>query len=504
MTQRAIIRAEIICQKKCMRNFFHFLVLGFLVAPLGMIRPANSEVEFNKQAGLRTLMSGIPHSLDVTNVKTLVEWTLLYNIGLPLVGGGPDGTISPGIAKTWVIDKSDKSITFHLGKHYFSDGSKVTAKDVIATLEYHCKNGGTKKINLAESLAKKCSKDSLVEKSPFVVKIFFNVSPNFVLPYFSIADLIILSEKSIANYQKTKNWKSLFSPSSGPYWLETINNDEIVLNNNRHFNFVDNNIFESVSISEISRIENLSEWFNSNPNYVLRVPEFEKINGEDKLFYSENFWSRFGAFVGGAKKTVIKDRKLISQIITSSFAEATEDAKLYMFLPPFRNNKEKVNTNLMNSKAEVKILVSSFSFAPEKLDKFTELVKSRMPNCNFLFAKTPKEFVALLESAKIDVVISQVSFGPIDLMPSFMSTLLKYSLNDKNFDTFYSDLKQVGSLDERRKKIINFGEQLETNGTIFGLGPFKAKFLVSKGVKTSSDKLLTGELYFSNFVKERP
>lgn len=76
-----------------------------------------------------------PGTLDyvTSNLTALALW-IPDNVIEPLLILGQDGDLTPGLAETWDVDDAQTTYTFHLRDASFSDGSPVTAADVVYSM----------------------------------------------------------------------------------------------------------------------------------------------------------------------------------------------------------------------------------------------------------------------------------------------------------------------------------------------------------------------------------
>ena len=77
-----------------------------------------------------------PGTLDYvkSNLTALRLW-IPANVVEPLVYFNKDGSVSPGVAEKWDISDDKLTYTFHIRAAKFSDGSPITADDVVYSLE---------------------------------------------------------------------------------------------------------------------------------------------------------------------------------------------------------------------------------------------------------------------------------------------------------------------------------------------------------------------------------
>jgi peptide/nickel transport system substrate-binding protein len=119
------------------REFFTVIAGGatsFLTAPWELLSvadaqsPAGGMLRFGMPADVTSLDPIIPS--DNPSIYTML---LLFD---QLVRTGPQATtIEPGLASSWDISQDGKTYTFHLRPARFSDGSPVSAEDVVYSLD---------------------------------------------------------------------------------------------------------------------------------------------------------------------------------------------------------------------------------------------------------------------------------------------------------------------------------------------------------------------------------
>jgi peptide/nickel transport system substrate-binding protein len=76
-----------------------------------------------------------PGTLDYVKSRlTALRLWIPGNVVEPLVYFNKDGSVSPAAAESWTISDDKRSYTFHIRKERFSNGSPVTADDVVYSL----------------------------------------------------------------------------------------------------------------------------------------------------------------------------------------------------------------------------------------------------------------------------------------------------------------------------------------------------------------------------------
>ncbi len=101
--------------------------------------PASAEVADSPRAEANAVILAArqdPGTLDYvkSNLTALRLW-VPGNVMEPLVYFNGDGSVSPGVAEAWEISEDRTTYTFTIREGNFSDGSPITAEDVIYSLE---------------------------------------------------------------------------------------------------------------------------------------------------------------------------------------------------------------------------------------------------------------------------------------------------------------------------------------------------------------------------------
>jgi peptide/nickel transport system substrate-binding protein len=98
------------------------------------------------QSGLDVLRVALPSSigtLDAAKEAGIMNYVVALLVQEALVGVGQDGSLQPSLAESWTR-KDAKTYVYDLRSGVtFSDGSPLTAEDVVASLGLHAKKGST-------------------------------------------------------------------------------------------------------------------------------------------------------------------------------------------------------------------------------------------------------------------------------------------------------------------------------------------------------------------------
>ncbi|ROO88975.1 peptide/nickel transport system substrate-binding protein [Actinocorallia herbida] len=92
---------------------------------------------------LRVALPSSLSSLDASKEAGIMNYVVALLCQEALVGVGPDGDLVPALAESWESDDA-KTFVYRLRKDVkFSDGTPVTAADIVASLEYNTEKGST-------------------------------------------------------------------------------------------------------------------------------------------------------------------------------------------------------------------------------------------------------------------------------------------------------------------------------------------------------------------------
>ncbi len=127
--------------KKTIKNISLFtgIIFGSLTLSHAAIIPPGTQLAINQDIVLHN--GSEPASLDAHKVESDVEFDIIHDFFSGLIDIGIDGKLNPDLAVSWET-KDNKVWLFHLRKGIkWSDGSPITAHDVVASL--FLTDGGT-------------------------------------------------------------------------------------------------------------------------------------------------------------------------------------------------------------------------------------------------------------------------------------------------------------------------------------------------------------------------
>ncbi|MDX6739427.1 ABC transporter substrate-binding protein [Actinocorallia sp. A-T 12471] len=160
---------------------------------------------------LRVALPSSLSSLDASKEAGIMNYVVALLCQEALVGVGPDGELVPALAESWKSDDA-KTFVYQLRKDVkFSDGTPVTAADIVASLEYNTKKGSTSAFAYAYGGVK-----SVKATGEHEVTIALDQIDSSFAWTVSPGTLLVTSEKFLANGDKigTPDVKIL---GTGPY-----------------------------------------------------------------------------------------------------------------------------------------------------------------------------------------------------------------------------------------------------------------------------------------------
>ena len=145
-TQLSWLQHDLTIGKITRREFTRRMVaLGVTTAVASTLGTNMAIAATPKQGGRLRLAMGHGSTTDTTDpagIENGYQSVLTYSIGNTLTELHTDGTLIPCLATSWEASADAATWTFELRKGVeFSDGRSLTAKDVIASINYHWKEG---------------------------------------------------------------------------------------------------------------------------------------------------------------------------------------------------------------------------------------------------------------------------------------------------------------------------------------------------------------------------
>jgi peptide/nickel transport system substrate-binding protein len=211
-------------------NAIRFVILLVYALVGGVItNPAHGDDVRNGGAKMGqdfvVLMTALPPSIDSRTVESASQYRLMRMLGRPLTGLSKLAEVEGDAASSWTIENDHRTYTFTIASgSRFSDGSLITADDVIATLNELRQKGTAVHFDFTSIVSIKALPPDKVRielKAPN--KRFINM---VAFPEFSI---LHRSERGLPEGKQTH------AITSGPYRLASITSDQIVLEKNQYY-----------------------------------------------------------------------------------------------------------------------------------------------------------------------------------------------------------------------------------------------------------------------------
>ena len=167
-----------------------------------------------------------PPHLDPTSAAAGAIDSVLYsNVFEGLTRFGPDGSVNPGLAESWIISNDGLTYTFKLRTGVkFHDGSDMTAEDVVFSLNRTQGEGST---NAQKALYAGIAGVEALDKA--TVKLTLSKPNGSMLFNLAWGDAVIVAPESIENIKQTPIGTGAFKFDS---WTQ---GDKIDLSRNENY-----------------------------------------------------------------------------------------------------------------------------------------------------------------------------------------------------------------------------------------------------------------------------
>lgn len=321
--------------------------------------------------------------VDPADVKTLVDLDLSYALAMTLVSWSPNRELVSGLAESWA-PVSDKSIRFNIGKNMkWSDGSDLTAQNVVASLVRAKKLHGESLKSLydcVESIEAMDSKTVLFKLNTEVTT--SGVIKKLTEPMYGI---VFVKQDGTIDMSKT----------TGPFKLKAATDKQLGLVANSNFVGKASNMAEAVQIrrppagEEIQASFLSDEWANLFSSSSL-IPEAirQKFVQKHYEIWNRNLDKIF--FIapgprlvndGGRKLFQLFNQKIERSKVTkglSGFAEAEQffPSGYVLFDPEFKKTKEDIKLPEQFGKRPLEILAADTRTAPVLQQNIKDVLKA--------------------------------------------------------------------------------------------------------------------------------
>ncbi len=202
-----------------------FMLLFFAV---GTLADSSGDPVHDWKKYKNFLIFAIPVSFGKFDPILYLQAHTRYTLPLvfePLVSINPNQELEPILAKSWDIDQQHNTVTITLNdNHRFSDGSHLTAPDVVNSILRVCSKKSQVSLELDGLI--ECNKHNPQVEALNATTVRFKINTH---------PTIFLFQLSSPNTVITKQNQSGELLGSGPYFLDTLTHDYIVLKKNAHY-----------------------------------------------------------------------------------------------------------------------------------------------------------------------------------------------------------------------------------------------------------------------------
>jgi len=315
-----------------------------------------------------------PNVLDPANIRTGVEWTLLLNIHGTLISEGQNGKFSPRIASSWKIDKLNNEVIFHIDKNAkFSNGIKVTSKDVALTFNYLATQKGTTKYRLGEEFLLKNKNEGIVIIDNDTFKIKTRKPLGTLFPLLSAGDFGILFHK---NLDKKGSWE-WWEVTSGDYYIDKVTKNLIELKKNQH---AYHNGINKLRYVNFDNMLDLKKWYQKSPQTrLIRLMEISELHDIDEkhILHGRPFFVRYIIFPKSNKQNIDTRQAVLSEL--RDVYKKVTNQKTFQIIPPFFNEIENVlkESKIQLSENKFSLLVSNMGLSKRYVSEIEKQIQSK-------------------------------------------------------------------------------------------------------------------------------
>lgn len=420
-----------------------------------------SNVALGSNLILKIGMPHIPKQINHLEINSIYEYIIFDDLLRPLVKFDSNGEIAADLVLQWEIKNKYKNFIFTLKKNQmFSDGSVISASDVVESLKYLIKSP-----DIVHGDGNKIKKVSIIDKDTFEIELFES-------------DPFFLTELSSPEYRIVKSKSLDYQVSSGSYTVSKNNkNDELVLKINNKYNFPREPKYKEVHFLQYNLTKNISDKFLAEldiiwPKTPLKQEDIARIKDAGFNIYQLNlgfsFW--FALNPNNLKKderVYIKNKLDHYWKNNNFFKDNIHNRSYQLFLPygPGRlaeDEVKKINSTLVNETYINRVITVLLSKSvPSEIEKslLSMGIKIKIDHYdNFT------EYSKLIKSKKYDIVYVNNDLSSIDLRSSLLVTfnpsrplvfvdkdnkeyelLLKTIKSEQNTRLRYQGIKKLGA-----------------------------------------------------------
>lgn len=372
----------------------------------------------------KTLQIGMPHvpaSPNHLKIHSLYDYVIFDDLLRPLLKFDSNGEMSADLVLRWEIADHFKRFIFTLKENQtFSDGSPITATEVVASLKHLNANS-----DIVHGDGKKIKKITLLDKSRFEIELFES-------------DPFFLTELSAPEYRVVKNpAKDNYHVTSGPYTIEkNSTRNGLTIKSNPKYPFgkevkYSEVHFEQYDVEKSISSEMLKKFDIIWPKSSIKNEELDRIEEAGFNIYQMNLGFSFW-FVLNPELLNLKERKTISEKInqywkdSSFFTDNNLIRSSQLFLPygPGRMTEEEVKEVLAGQRVQsIEIKRPLKALLPKSIQKEIEKsIQSLGVTVKIDHYENFNEYDKMIKSKKYDILFVNNDLSSIDLRSSLIVT----------------------------------------------------------------------------------
>lgn len=281
--------------------------------------------------------------LDPQRIEDMYSMTVVNQLFVKLFRYTPDGQVRPDLVERWEVSKDKKTYTFHLKKMTFSDGTPISAQNVVHSLKriFFLKAALSSDLSIikgARAFAKsnKLSDLKIVAQNARTLKIETEKPTSLLIYLLAVPDVGVLK---IADARHTANFGADLV-SSGPYKLTSLTSDKVTLVKWRASDLDSDNPPLQIEF-------NLFDKINPDPVTLRKITDtssFMTFDEGNSPLENSNEWRAVASeaanerfiLMNPAKVPAVVRRWMLNQVNTEAFVKALDDKSIvpaFGFIP---------------------------------------------------------------------------------------------------------------------------------------------------------------------------
>lgn len=469
-----------------------------LIAPLiyfcdGLAMQAKAQMTQVRKSGadLTAYVGPLPQSIDPSSVTSFTEYVLIQQLTRGLVKYDSFGQLTGDVATEWRISAESKTFQFKLNPDTrFSDGARVTAKDVVGSINRQMLRGQTIHYNFSDVA-------SVKELGELELEITLKQSDHLFITKLTLPEFGILHSSDYTKpLTKTCEWKV----TSGHFALINMDSKAVQLKQNKG---LDRTLKLVGSLQEKGKSEVKGiDFFVGLP--PLSTSDHEKVSVDYDAYSPRLAFTYFLSF--GRSSRLLKDPSLREAFLaklydfrrkmqlTSPFH--TQATQLYLDDGPGRTKKERLREieKRHQSKSHVKVNGLELNLLVQKAFPYSSALTDFLKSIGIVpkvhFYANFDEFDRIRNSKEIDVIQSNNDFSAADLTANIMVTLnplrpLIETTGSTDVRVFLESLTNESEETKRISAIQKIEESLLEQGFVFPLFHYNMYFYVDRSRDSS-------------------